>query len=268
MPRINWDADGERLYETGVKNGVLYPKNSSGKYPHGVPWNGLTSISESPSGAEANPIYADDIKYLNLYSIEEFGATVEAYMYPDEFAECDGSAQPKAGVFIGQQTRKAFGLSYVTTLGNDLQGNEYGYKLHLIWGAMASPSEKQYQTINDSPEPITMSWEITTTPVKVTGYKNIANMIIDSTKVDPAELATLESVLYGCDEFSTTKTYAVGDVVSYTSGDTGATYKCKTAVSTAGAWDASKWDKLSDFVGPQLPSPDEVLAMFSADVAA
>lgn len=199
MSKLVWDQTGERLYETGIKKGVLYPIDSNNTYSKGYAWNGLTGVTESPSGAEATALYADDIKYLELYSAEEFGATIEAYTYPDEFAECDGSAVPTAGVSIGQQNRKMFGLSYVTTLGNDAQGNDYGYKLHLIYGAKASPSEKGYQTINDSPEAITFSWEIGTTPVNVTGYKPTASMVIDSTKVDTTKLAALEEILYGKD---------------------------------------------------------------------
>lgn len=192
-----WDQTGERMYETGVSKGVLYPQSSSGTYPLGVAWNGLTAVTESPSGAEATPLYADDIKYLNLMSAEEFAATVEAYMYPDEFAECDGSASLVEGVSVGQQKRKAFGLCYRTTLGNDVDGNDHGYKLHIIYGALAAPSEKGYSTINDSPEAITFSWEIKTTPVNVTGLKPTATVTIDSTKVDPTKLAALEKVLYG-----------------------------------------------------------------------
>lgn len=197
MAKLVWDEVGTRTYETGVRNGVLYLMSNSGEYPKGVAWNGLSSISESPSGAEANPIYADDMKYLNLYSAEEFGATVEAYTYPDEFAECDGSASLANGVSLGQQNRKAFGLVYRTTLGNDIEGDDYGYKLHIIYNAKASPSEKQYSTINDSPEAITMSWELSTTPVPVTGHKSTALITIDSTKCDKVNLAKLEKVLFG-----------------------------------------------------------------------
>ncbi len=197
MAKLAWDQTGERLYETGVKNGVLYPLGDAGTYPLGVAWNGLTAVTESPSGAEATPLYADDIKYLNLVSAEEFGATIEAYTYPDEFAECDGSAELTTGVYVGQQTRKVFGLSYRTVLGNDVDSNDHGYKLHLIYGALAAPSEKSYSTINDSPEAITFSWEVTTTPVAVTGFKPTACITIDSTKVDATKLAALEDILYG-----------------------------------------------------------------------
>lgn len=196
MSKLTWDASGERLYETGVKQGVLYVMGSNG-YGNGVAWNGLTAITESPSGAESTPLYADDIKYLDLRSTEEFGATIEAYTYPDEFAACDGSASLADGVSIGQQARKMFGLCYRTTVGNDTDGTDHGYKLHLIYGATASPSEKAYETINDSPEAITFSWEITTTPVSVTGFKPTASITIDSTKADPTCLSALEAKLYG-----------------------------------------------------------------------
>ena len=196
MAKIEWDKTGERLYETGVKNGVLYVQEA-GAYPKGVAWNGLTAVTESPSGAEATPLYADDIKYLNLLSAEEFGATIEAYTYPDEFAECDGSASLADGVMIGQQARKTFGLCYRTAIGNDIDGNDHGYKLHIIYGALAAPTEKAYATINDSPEAITFSWEVTTTPVNVTGAKPTASITIDSTKATPEKLAALEKILYG-----------------------------------------------------------------------
>ena len=200
MPgRISWDDTGKRLYETGVDRGVLYPVGLEGAYSNGVAWNGLTAVTESPSGAEATALYADNIKYLNLYSAEEFGATIEAYTYPDEFAVCDGSAEIEQGVTIGQQARKSFGLCYRTMLGNDVDGTDHGYKLHLIYGAMASPSEKAYATINDSPEAITFSWEITTTPVNVTGMKPTACLTIDSTKCDAEKLEALETILYGKD---------------------------------------------------------------------
>lgn len=197
MPKLVWDQTGERLYETGVDRGVLYIPGPDGKYTNGYAWNGLTAVTESPSGAEPTPLYADNIKYLNLYSTEEFGATIEAYTYPDEFAQCDGSAEITAGVYIGQQDRKTFGLAYRTVLGNDTESNEHGYKLHLIYGAMAAPSEKGYTTINDSPEAITFSWEVTTTPVNVNGFKPTASITIDSTKANKEKLAALEDILYG-----------------------------------------------------------------------
>ena len=199
MARLVWDKTGERFYETGVRQGVLYPM-VDGSYPKGVAWNGLTAVTESPSGAESTALYADDIKYLNLRSTEEFGATIEAYTYPKEFEECDGSAELAAGVTIGQQPRKSFGLSYRTALGNDVENENHGYKLHLIYGATASPSEKAYATINDSPEAITFSWEVTTVPVNVDGFKPTASLTIDSTKVDSAKLTALEDILYGKSE--------------------------------------------------------------------
>ena len=202
MSKLVWDKTGERYYETGVKMGVLYPQETGGTYPKGVAWNGLTAVTESPSGAEPSPLYADDTKYLNLVSAEDFGATIEAYTYPDEFAECDGSAEIAAGVKIGQQKRKTFGLCYRTTLGNDVDGNDYGYKLHIIYGAQAAPSERAFATINDSPEAITMSWELSTTPVTVTGFKPTAHLEIDSTKVNAEKLAALELILYGKDPTS------------------------------------------------------------------
>lgn len=195
--KLVWDAVGERLYETGVDHGVLYIPNAAGVYDTGFAWNGLTTVTESPSGAEATPLYADNIKYLNLISVEEFGATIEAFTYPDEFAQCDGSATPEEGIAVGQQTRKAFGLSYRTQVGNDLDGSDAGYKLHLVYGATAAPTEKAYATINDTPEAITFSWEITTTPVAVTGLKPTSVITIDSTKVDSAGLLALEALLYG-----------------------------------------------------------------------
>lgn len=225
MSRLTWDKTGERYYETGVKQGVLYPIQSDGKYSLGVAWNGLTAVTESPSGAEATALYADDIKYLNLISNEEFGATIEAYTYPDEFAECDGSAVLVDGVMLGQQKRKTFGLCYKTTVGNDIDGNDYGYKLHLIYGCLAAPSEKAYATINDSPEAITFSWEVSTTPVNVDGFKPTSQITIDSTKLDESgktKLASLEDILYGKD------------------GDSEPT------------------------AGPRLPLPDEIKTLFSA----
>ena len=197
MSRLIWDQIGEKFYETGTKQGVLYLQASNGTYPTGVVWNGLTSVSD---------IYADDIKYLVLRGVENFGGTIEAYTYPDEFAECDGSASLLAGVTIGQQPRKTFGFSYVTTIGNDIDMDNYGYKIHLIYGASASPSERSYETINDSPEPINFSWEFSTVPVPVAGHKATSCMIIDSTKFPPeqdgsknAHLQDLEDILYGTD---------------------------------------------------------------------
>ena len=198
--KLVWDEITKRLFETGVSKGVLYPVSTIGTYPKGVAWSGLTAVTESPSGAEANPIYADNIKYLNMISAEDFGTTIEAYMYPDEFAECDGSAALATGVVIGQQKRRGFGFVYVTVLGNDTEMNDYGYKLHLIYGAIAAPSEKSYSSVNESPEAMTLSWEITTTPVPVTGFKPTACLTIDSTKVNADKLAALETILFGSTE--------------------------------------------------------------------
>lgn len=227
MARLTWDKTGERFYETGVKQGVLYPIQEGGVYTKGVAWNGLTAVTESPSGAEATALYADDIKYLNLMSNEEFGATIEAYTYPDEFADCDGSAALATGVMIGQQKRKTFGLCYKTTLGNDTDNNDYGYKLHLIYGCLAAPSEKAYATINDSPEAITFSWEVSTTPVNVAdangkSFKPTSQITIDSTKANAANLKKLEDILYGSDA-----------------------------------------DSEDGTPGPRLPLPDEVATIFS-----
>jgi hypothetical protein len=197
MAKLVWDQAGTKLYETGVKQGALYVQDVAGTYPKGVAWNGLIGVSEKPSGAESNPIYADDAKYLNLLSAEEFGATVEAYTYPVEFEACDGSATLVTGVTVGQQTRKPFGLCYKTTIGNDTEGVDHGYKLHLVYGAQAAPSTKDYKSINDKPEAMTMSWELTTTPVQVTGMKPTASLTIDSTKADDTKLAALEKILFG-----------------------------------------------------------------------
>ncbi len=229
MSKIVWDKTGERLYETGCDRGVLYPIQSDGTYSKGVAWNGLTGITESPSGAEASPIYADNIKYANLISNEEFGATIEAYMYPDEFAECDGSVEILPGVYAGQQSRKTFGLAYRTVLGNDTDLNEYGYKLHLVYGCLAAPSEKSYSTINDSPEAATLSWEISTTPVSIDStidgkkLKSTSILTFDSTKFKAQFMTKLEEILYG-----------------------------KDPTATDG----------SDGVEPRLPLPDEIIKLF------
>ena len=200
MSKLVWDKVGERFYETGVDHAVLYPISPKGLYDNGVAWSGITAITESPSGAEPNNLYADNMKYLVLVGAEDLGLTVEAYTYPDEWEECDGSVEIAPGVIAGQQNRKVFGLSYRTKLGNDVDGQDHGYKLHLIYGGLASPSERGYQTVNDSPEPINPSWEITTTPVDVPGFKPTARLIITSTKVDPAKLKALEDILYGSDD--------------------------------------------------------------------
>lgn len=197
MTALTWDETGNRHYETGVDKGVLYIPDEFGVYDTGFAWNGLTTVTEAPSGAESNPQYADNIKYLNLVSAEEFGATIEAFTYPDEFGQCDGTAEPQAGVVVGQQTRKTFGLCYRTKLGNDVDGVDHGYKLHLVYGCQAAPSEKAYATINDSPEAISFSWEISTTPVSVTNLSPTSLIVIDSTQVDSADLTALELILYG-----------------------------------------------------------------------
>lgn len=197
MAPLTWDEVGERLYEVGVDHGVLYLPDAAGVYATGVAWNGLTTVTESPSGAEASPQYADNIKYLNLISAEEFGGTIEAFTYPDEFAECDGTVTPSPGVAVGQQGRKMFGMSYRSRVGNDVDGTEHGYKLHLVYGCQAAPSEKAYATINDSPEAIAFSWEFTTSPAPVTDHKPTSLIVVDSTVVDAADLASLEALLYG-----------------------------------------------------------------------
>lgn len=204
MSKLLWHQIGERIYETGVDRGVLYNKDvATGTYPSGVAWNGLTNVSESPSGAESNPIYADNTEYLNLKSDEKFAGTIEAYTYPNEWSSCDGSAEVEDGVYVTQQTRDTFGLSYRTMLGNDVKGTDYGYKLHLVYGGDAGVSEKGYSTINDTPEAMTMSWDFDTTAVPVTGMKPTAHLVIDSTKVDATKLAALEAILYGTDASGT-----------------------------------------------------------------
>jgi len=199
MSKIVWDQLGEHFYETGVKNGVLYPAVGAA-YPKGVAWNGLSAVNESPSGAEETAIYADDQKYLSLLSAEDYGITIEAYTFPDEFGECDGSAELMPGVTIGQQDRKSFGFCYTTTIGNDTDGNAHGKKINIVYGCKATPSEKSHSTINDSPEAVSMSWEVKTTPVPVTGKKSTACLSIDSTKLAPEKLAAIEAVLFGTDE--------------------------------------------------------------------
>lgn len=200
MPRLEWDNVGEKTYETGTDRGVLYKQDNKGEYPAGVAWNGLTAVSESPSGADSNPLYADNIKYLDLRSAEEFGATIEAYTYPEEFEECDGTREIAPGAVIGQQNRKPFGFCYRSILGNDTELNDHGYLIHIIYGMTASPSEKGYQSVNDSPEAISFSWEVTTVPVPVPGFKPTATIVVNSTKVDAAKLKALEDILYGSEE--------------------------------------------------------------------
>ena len=204
MAKLVFDAVGSRFFETGVKNGVLFVQGVNGEYENGVVWNGLTAVTESPSGAEATPLYADDMKYVVLYSTEEFGATIEAYTYPEEFEQCDGSAQLGEGVTIGQQQRKSFGLVYKTVIGNDVQGQDLGYKIHIIYGAKAAPSEKAFATINDSPEAVTFSWEVSTVPVPVEGHRPTSTLVIDSTKVEAEKLAAIEAKLFGSESEEST----------------------------------------------------------------
>lgn len=232
MARIIFDKTDERFFETGVKNGVLYQKES-GVYVNGVPWNGLTAVNETPSGGEATAYYADDIKYFSLTAAEDIGATAEAYYYPDEFAECDGSAETAPGVYISQQQRKTFGLSYRTSIGNPDKGVEYGYKLHLLYGCQASPSERSYSSISDSPDPNTLSWSISTTPENVTGHKPTALVTIDSTKVPADKLTALEDILYGTE--SDEPRMPLPDEVIALLKDTGTTYKSATSTSTTSA---------------------------------
>lgn len=265
--RLVWDKAGEHFYETGTDHGVLYPQEN-GAYPLGVVWNGLTAVTEAPTGAEANPLYADNIKYLNLMSVEEFAATIEAYTYPDEFAACNGELEIAGGVRIGQQPRKTFGMSYRTILGNDTLSNNYGYQLHLIYGALAAPSEKAYATVNDSPEAVTFSWEISTTPVTVTGFQPTASLTIDSTKVNPEKLTALETVLYGTDPTVTasqpddwTTNYA-----DYLMDDGAGGWKNVEAVAEAApTWEANKYYKAGE--AARLPLPDEVAQIIGTDEA-
>lgn len=226
MSKLIWDESGKKTYETGLDRGVLYPQLATdGTYPKGVAWNGLVSVSENPSGAESNKKYADNTVYLNLTSAEEFGATIEAFTYPDEFAACDGSAEVAVGVVIGQQTRSTFGLCYRTILGNDTKESDYGYKIHIVYGAKASPTEKGYQTVNETPEAITFSWEVSTTPVQIAGFKPSATMIVDSIKCDPTKLAALEEILYGKDAAT---------------------------------------EPAAEAVDPRLPSPDEIIELIGS----
>ena len=233
MAILTWDQTGERLYETGVDRGVLYTP-VGGVYSSGVAWNGLVSVTESPSGAEATALYADNVKYLNLVSAEEFGATIEAFTYPTEWSQHDGSAMPQTGVSIGQQERKPFGLSYRTRIGNDVSGSDFGYRLHLVYGALAAPSEKAFTTINDSPEAITFSWEVTTTPVPVSGFKPTAILTIDSTKVSPANLTTLENALYGTAGTSPRLPLPDEVISMFAGAQTAVTTVAPTFVSTTG----------------------------------
>ena len=266
MAVLVWDQVGEKLYETGTKKGVLYPQAAGGVYPTGVVWNGLTSVSESPDGGDANDIYADDIKYLVLRGVENFGGTIEAYTYPDEFAECDGSASLMTGVDIGQQPRKTFGFSFVSTVGNDVEMDSHGYKIHLIYGASASPSERSYETINDSPEPIQFSWEFTTVPVSVTGHKATSRVIIDSTKVTEAQLKAIEDVLYGTDgtatytEFTGVSFAAETDYYERSGSSEPYTYT-KTSDVTKQQDKTYYTKSVSGGTTARLPLPDEVVSI-------
>lgn len=236
MPALVWDLVGERTYETGVDHGVLYTPDATGVYAKGVAWNGLTTVTETPSGAEANAQYADNIKYLNLISAEEFGGTIEAFTYPPEFADYDGLATPSPGVSVGQQPRKIFGLSYRSRLGNDLEGDDFAYKLHLVYGCIASPSEKAYNTINDSPEAITFSWELSTTPVPVTGHKPTSLIVIDSSQVEPDALIELETLLYG-GAAEEAKLPTPDEVIAlFGGGDTGSSPATGATSGTPGTW--------------------------------
>lgn len=254
MAQIQWDQTGERFYETGVDHGVLYPRDSEGEYTNGVAWNGLTTVTESPSGAEPTPQYADNIKYLNLISAEEFAATIEAFTYPDEFAECDGTATPIPGVAVGQQERRTFGMSYRTKVGNDVDGQDHGYKLHLIYGALAAPSEKAYNTINDSPEAITFSWEVSTTPVQVSGLKPTATMTIDSTKVQNIE--DLEEVLYGT-ETEEPRLPLPDEVITLLGGTAGAQGMGVQTLSTTTVDDVADGDEDEENLDEGEPIQDE-----------
>ena len=259
--RLKWDQTGERYYETGTKNGVLYPQAEGGTYPLGVPWVGLTAVTESPSGAEPTALYADDIKYLNLISAEEFGATIEAYTYPDEYAECDGSASIAKGVSVGQQKRKQFGICYRTALGNDTENTDYGYKLHMIYNCLASPSEKAYSTINDSPEAITFSWEISTTPINLSGFKPTATVTIDSTKVDGTKLKKLEDILYGTDpvKLSVEPEDWSTNYKNYVTKKNGNFAEISDAVTPT----FSDGEYYTAGTAARLPLPDEIVSIFA-----
>lgn len=266
--KLEWDKTGERLYETGVDRGVLYP-SVKGAYPEGFAWNGLTKVSESPSGAEATPIYADNIEYLSLVSAEKYASTIEAYMYPDQWAECDGSAEAAKGVRIGQQARRAFGLSYRTLIGNDVEDTDYGYKIHLVWNCKAAPAERSRQTVNESPEAVQMSWSVSTTPVVLnmlnpgTGklYKPTAHMDVNSTKVDPAKLAAFEEILYGKDGvYAESKDTAFSAGKSYYELEDGAYVKTKDSAPVSGK---TYYEATVEPVKARLPMPEEVIRFFN-----
>lgn len=267
--KLVWDETGKRTFETGVDHGILFLIDNTGAYSNGVAWNGLTGVTESPSGAEDTPLYADNIKYLNMKSAEEFGATITAYTYPDEFGQCDGSAELADGVLIGQQTRKPFGLAYRTRIGNDVSGDTYGYKLHLIYGCSASPSEKNYQTVNDSPEAIEFSWEVNTTPVNVTGYRPVSSITIDSTKANATNLTNLENILTGSDGTATYTEFegsAFEEGVTYYERSGSAEPYTYTPTSDT-TYDSSKTyytKSVSGATNPRLPLPDEVKRIMTA----
>lgn len=267
MPKLTWDQIGERRYETGVDHGVLFVMDSTGGYEDGVAWNGLTQVTEKPTGAESSAIYADNIKYLNLVSAEEFEATIEAYTYPDEWMQCDGSAPIATGVYVGQQKRKNFGLAYRTRMGNDTMNDDYGYKLHLIYSATASPSERGYQTVNDSPEAISFSWDLKTNPVALEGYRPTASITIDSTKVDSAKLASFEDLLFGVNGYTEVSS-PTGSPAAHgwyeRSGSAGAyVYTPSTDVTVD---DTKTYYEIDPEGGSAstLPTPAQVMAHFAA----
>lgn len=269
MAKLLWDQSGERTYETGVDHGILFVQEG-GVYGNGVAWNGLTTVTESPSGAEASAIYADNIKYLNLYSAEEFGCTIEAYTYPDEFGVCDGSADIATGVSIGQQERKSFGFAYRTRLGNDTDGDSHGYKLHLIYGCRASTTQKGYSTVNDSPEAINFSWEVTTTPVTVEGFRPTANVIIDSTKTDPTKLATINAMLEGTDDTYTKLTsstapdnWSTNYTDYYTYNSTTGEYTKVPSAAQAPEYAANTYYSKTAGTASRLPLPEDILDLFA-----
>lgn len=259
MAEITWDGVGEKVFETGVDHGVLYPRDNTGAYPSGVAWNGLTTVTESPEGAEANPQYADNIKYLNLRSAETLGGTIEAFTYPEEFAKCDGTAAPAKGIALGQQPRQPFGFAYRSKKGNDVAGQDFGYKLHLIWGATAAPSEKAYATINDSPEAISFSWEFDTDPVDVPGYAPTASLTIDSTEVDAAALKTLEDILYGRGTNTVAKLPTPAEVIAIFADEAGAqarvaSFSSETETSDQAEGDANVPDSAQVDAGSPAPA--------------
>lgn len=263
MAKVKWDEINEKEYELGVDQGVLYVYGEN-SYNPGVPWNGLSSINEAPEGAEPTDIYADNQKYITLRSVEDFKGTIEAYMHPDAWYECDGSVSPSGtkGLKFTQQKRKTFGLTYRTKIGNDTQGEDYGYKLHIVYGGTASPSQKEYQTINDSPDAMALSWDFSTVPVKYKNYKPFSHVVIDSTEADPGPLAALEAMLYGIDteninEYSSTNTYNAGDIVKKET-----VYYAAKEDNITGTWDTSKWVSL-DAGGPKLPTPAELISIFT-----